>query len=128
MPGVLTAAANRCAAAMPGFSHSWIVSRSEPGTAPVGRAWLVKGTALPARIFSAGLGDAWASPLAPAVMPAVTTAAPSTATSILALDMGLLITVVRVVCARIGMPDRLWPPPAPGLPVPTVSMPSLAGQ
>jgi hypothetical protein len=52
--------------------------------------WLTNGTAPPARIASAGLGDAPAVPLAAAVVPTAAAVAPRTATSILNLDMVLL--------------------------------------
>jgi hypothetical protein len=48
LPGVLTAVANRCAAASwLACSQTWMVSRAVPATAPVARVWLVNGAALP---------------------------------------------------------------------------------
>ena len=86
---MLTAAANRAAAAMSGLSHSWTVSRVEPATSPVALVWLVNGAALPARTFSAGgFGDAAAVAVTlTAVMATAVAAALVAATSNLSLDM-----------------------------------------
>src|ERR1700733_3109554 len=69
-----------------------MVSRAEPATSPVGRVWLANGTALPARITSAGRPDAAAIPPAAAVVPTVAAVTPKTATSILNLDIALLVS------------------------------------
>ena len=53
-PGVLTAAANRCAAASRGRSQTWIDSRRAAGAAPMTWAVRVNGTALPGSGVAAG--------------------------------------------------------------------------
>ncbi|MGH3397771.1 MAG: hypothetical protein ACRDPO_24070 [Streptosporangiaceae bacterium] len=87
---MLTALANRAAPARSGFSQTSMVSRVEPATLPVGLVWLANGTALPARITSAGRPDAAATPPAAAVVPTAAAVAPRTATTILNLDIALL--------------------------------------
>ena len=88
LPGVLTAAAKRVAAARLGFSHSSTESRCDPATAPMAGACAVNGAPLPARIVSAGLGGVCAMALAPVVvMPATAAVAAMAPSVILNLDM-----------------------------------------